>query len=197
MEAIEALERRVRVLELRQRQFTLCCVTLAIGLAVSIFWRVTWVPREISARRFVLKDSGGGTRGQWGPTDVSAGEINGETQHASKTCLVMGAATKTNGTLRLCAPWDGYGGPSLVMSEKTGASLHVVLDAYTVSVLGRTSPGRGDRGALVLGVWQDKASIQVSDKEGHRAQLRSDGMLAYDPAGAIAYQTPGTSHSIR
>ena len=84
------------------------------------------------------------------------------------------------------------------MHEETGASLHVVLDAYTVSVLGRTSRSKGGaRGSLVLGVWQDKASIQVSDKDGRRTQLRPDGLLAYDSRGDLAYQTPGATASTR
>src|SRR5262245_38524390 len=171
MESIESVEVRVRALERRQGHLQWSCAVLAIALALSVAWPALRVPREVYARRFVLKDASGGTRGTWGPVDVLAAEIDGEQQHASASCLVMNAATPTDGTLRLCAPWERYGGPSISMRERTGASLHIVLDAYTLSILGKTSPtAKGNRGALVLGVWQDSASIQTSDKTGRRTQ---------------------------
>jgi hypothetical protein len=123
---------------------------------------------------------------------VLAGEIEGQIQHASATCLELVGQKKT--LVHLCTPWDPYGGPSLTMAEETGAYIHIGLDAYTVTVLARTTPSkRGDRGTLLLGVSQDRASIQVSDKEGRRTQLRPDGMAAYDSQGAVRYQTPGST----
>ena len=156
------------------------------------------VPREIAARRFVLRDAGGGKRGEWGPVNVTAGEIDGETQHASRSCLVMSAAATTDGALHLCAPWEHYGGPSISMRERTGASLNLGLDAYTVSILGKTSATPpGNAGKLVLGIWQDSASVLVRDKTGRDTQMRPDGVLVRDPSREVAFHTPGADPSQR
>jgi hypothetical protein len=104
----------------------------------------------------------------------------------------MDAATPTDGSIHMCAPWEAHGGPSLALKERTGASLFVSLQEYSLSILGRTSSTPKNHGALVLGVWQDKPSVQVRDKDGRRTQLRPDGMLVYDAQRAIAYQTPGS-----
>jgi hypothetical protein len=196
MDDTAALETRVRLLERAQRRLVIACLGLATGLGASVLSPVFWAPREVSAQRFLLKDAGGETRGQWGPTDVLAGEIDGETQHASATCLhLMGH--KSAG-VDLCVPWDPYGGPSLVMSEESGASLHVALDAYTVSILGRATRGKGAKAAaLVLGAWSDGASVSVSDKEGRGTHLGPDGLLIYDSTRAVVYKTPGTTAPAR
>lgn len=182
---MEALERRVAALERRQGRLAIGCATLAVALAASVLRPLLWLPREVSARRFVVKDADGGTRGRWGPRDATAGEIDGVAQYASATCLEINAARKTNGVMRVCVPWDGEGGPHLTMVEKTGASLDIGVAPYTVSVLGRTSRARADRGALVLGVWQETASIQVSDRDGRRTQVRSDGLRSYEVEGTV------------
>jgi hypothetical protein len=186
------LEARIRLLERGQRRLLLVCILLAICLAASVSFRAFWLPREVSAQRFLLKDAGGRTRGEWGPMDVVAGEIDGETQHASATCFRL--VGQSADSAKLCAPWDPYGGPSLVMRQQTGASLDVVLDAYTVSILGRANRAAPTtRTRLVLGAWSDGASLSVSDEEGRGTHVRPDGLLIYDSTRAVVYKTPGTT----
>ncbi len=187
------LEGRIRRLERCQRRLILATIGLAGCLAAALVIHALRVPREVSAARFVLKDATGRTRGEWGPTDVLAGEIDGITQHASATCLHL-ISRKGDG-IDLCAPWDPYGGPSLVMVEETGASLHVGLDARTVSILARATRGKGeaDRGRLVLGAWSDGGAVSLSDKEGRTTALGGKGLTVFDSKRTVVYGTPGTT----
>jgi hypothetical protein len=193
MDDASVLEARIRKLERRQRGLILLSIGLAGCLVAAIVMHAVWVPREVSATRFLLKDATGRIRGEWGPTDVLAGEIDGVTQHASATCLRL-VGQKAVGA-DLCAPWDPYGGPSLVMVEETGASLHVALDAHTVSILGRATRGKGggNRGRLVLGAWSDGASVNVVDKDGRGTHLGGSGLTVYDAKRAVIYGTPGAT----
>ena len=198
MEAIESVDVRVRALERRQRQLAWCCGALALALAGAVTWQTIRVPSELAARRFVLRDAGGGKRGEWGPVDAAVAETDGKTEYASRSCLVMSAAAPADGTLHLCAPWERYGGPNISMRERTGAYLNLGLDAYTVFIMGKTSatpPGKASR--LSLGVWQDGASALVSDKTGRRTLMQSDGVVVRDPSGEVAFQTPGADPSRR
>jgi hypothetical protein len=196
MSGSSTLEARVLALERGQRWLISACVALAACLAVSVCLRMLWVPREVSARRFMLKDADGRVRGEWGPQEVTAGEIGGTPQHASRTCLQLVGQKAAD--IHLCAPWDPYGGPSLVMREETGASLHVVLDAYTVSILARaTRDDKTNRGRLVLGAWRDGGSLNVTDKEGRRTLVRGEGLTVSDSSRAAVYNTPGAGTSDR
>jgi hypothetical protein len=190
------LEHRVRSLERAARRLRLTCVALAIGIVVSVAARGRLFDREVSAQRFILKDPSGRTRAEWGPTDFIAGTIDGETQHASGTCLRFWGQKPS--ALTLCAPWEPYGGPSLSMREEHGAKLDISLDAYTISILARATDDRtSDRGKLALGAWMDGAALNVTDKAGRRAQLRGDGLFAFDAGRAVVYQAPGTSAARR
>jgi hypothetical protein len=193
MDEASALEARILRLERGHHRLSLVSIVLAVCLAAAIVTRTVWVPREVSATRFLLKDAGGRTRGEWGPTDVLAGEIDGVTQHASATCLRL-VGPKAAG-VDLCAPWDPYGGPALVMVEESGASLHLTLDANTVSILGRATRGRGDanRGRLVIGAWSDGAALTVTDKDGGAAHISGHGLTVYDSQKAVVYSTPGAT----
>jgi hypothetical protein len=186
------LEGRIRRLERRQRGLTLLSIGLAGCLAAAVVIHTVWVPREVAATRFLIKDAEGRTRGEWGPTDVLAGEIDGVTQHASATCLHL-IGQKGAGA-DLCAPWDPYGGPSLVMAEEAGASLHVSVDANSVQILGRANrPKDGTRGRLALGAWSDGGSVNVVDKDGREAHLEGSGLTVFDSKRAVIYGTPGAA----
>ena len=174
MDDTAALETRIRLLERAQRRLVLVSFGLAMGLGASILSPAFWAPREVSAQRFLLKDASGETRGEWGPTDVLAGEIDGETQHASATCLhLMG---QKSAGVDLCAPWDSHGGPMLAMSEESGASLHVALDAYTVSILGSRYSCQGCQGSSACSRRiVERHQCSVSDKKGRGTPLVPTG----------------------
>jgi len=201
MDHASVLETRVRLLERGHRRLVLVCIALAVCLAASVFSRAFWVPRELSAQRFLLIDAGGETRGEWAPSDVIAGEMDGKPQPYSETCLRMRGQKSSGGRsggVRLCGPWDPLGGPSLSMSEQNGASLQANVDAYTVTILGRSGLATGAKQAtLALGAGSNGASLAVSDKEGRITQLRPDGLLIQDSTRALAYKTPGTTGPAR
>ncbi len=192
MDDASVLEKRIQLLERGHRRLVFVCIALAVGLVASVWLGVLWLPREVSAERFVLKDASGRTRGEWGPTDVLAGEIDGQTQHTSATCLHL-IGRNADG-VDLCAPWDPKGGPMLAMRQESGASLDVAVDAYTVSILGRASRAKGSGlGRLVLGAWREGASVSVSDKQGRGTHVRPDGLLVFDSSHAVSYKTPGAT----
>jgi hypothetical protein len=192
----QTIAARVRSLEREARRLRWACLTLAVGLGATVLTQLPWPRREVSAQRFVLKDGSGSVRAEWGPSEISAGTIDGERQKASSTCLRFRGQGPS--ALMLCAPWERYGGPSLSMREEKGAKLDIAVDAYTVSILARSADdGASGRSTLALGAWMDGAAVNVTDKAGRRTHVGGDGLTAYGEEGTATFQTPGANASRR
>lgn len=110
-------------------------------MQAAIGWLALRTPRTVTAERFVLRDPGGQTRGEWGATQTSAGEQDGQPVVASVTCLHMQSTGRSRA--RLCAPWDEPGEARLTLADGTGSQAALVASPYNGQLM-LTARGRAE-----------------------------------------------------
>jgi hypothetical protein len=106
---------------------------LAVACACVFAWSIGRHPKDVTAERFVLTDSRGAIRGEWGPSAELAGEIDGKAVDVETTCLVMTKPGKSHASL--CVPWEADGDASLGLRDDTGSQVNVIAGPHNGQVL--------------------------------------------------------------
>ena len=103
---------------------------LAVGACLVLALRTS---RSVSARRFLLIDSTGAVRGEWGPSEMIAGESNGKPVVTPTTCLEIRGGK--GAYISQCVPWNAPGPSMLTISHPTGAKASLQADAFNAQAL--------------------------------------------------------------
>lgn len=122
-------ETRITRLEQRCARLSYALLATVALVATAVAWGVLRHPKTVVAQRYVLNDESGATRGEWGPSNVIAGEENGKPVLASTTCLNM--ASKKRSGVKLCSPWEEPGDAMLTLSHTTGTQTSLVAGPFT------------------------------------------------------------------
>jgi hypothetical protein len=172
------LAAQMSALEKRCARLTLAVAVLGVAAGAALAWLAVRTPKIVTAQRYVLEDSGGQMRGEWAPSEASAGEENGKPVVASITCLQMRSTGRSRA--RLCAPWDEPGEPRLSLTDSTGSQASMIAAPFNAQVTLTTRAKADDQRPRSL-------ALLMASHADSGVTLRHDGTASiWTSAGSVA-----------